>query len=380
MTHPVGIKKPNDWGLYDMSGNVMEACQDWYDEKFYETPQAKENNPCNDGENATGRRTYRVLRGGSWVSKSVSCRSASRGGSSPVNSFFGNGFRIVWTSESEELKEPDSITGAINTKESKKSNETEKNLKPSYSLSYKRRGQFKQTTNGAVNSIGMEFVLIKPGIFMMGSPIDESGRLDKETLHQVTLSKAFYMQTTEVTQAQWKAVMGADNNPSYHKENDHPVENVSWNTAQEFIKKLNKKERKGKYRLPTEAEWEYACRAGTDSTFYWGTLKPEEYSWSLSNSGNKTNSVGTKKPNGWGLYDMSGNILEWCKDWYDKGFYDRAEAMKDPCNESFGEKNYRIMRGGSYGDGWGYGRSAFRFNFYPNVRAKILRFSSCADF
>jgi len=207
---------------------------------------------------------------------------------------------------------------------------------------YERQGQFRKTFDGGFNSIGMEFVYIKPGKFIMGSPIAEIHRGKNEIQHQVILKKGFYMQITEVTQAQWKAVMGMDNNPSEFRGDNLPVECVSWNTAQEFIKKLNKKERKGKYRLPTEAEWEYACRAGTETAYYWGLDDAKEYCWYYDNSDQKTHPVATKKPNCWRLYDMSGNVSEWCEDWYDEGqgFYDRVELFR--------ERNFRVLRGGSW--------------------------------
>ena len=136
------------------------------------------------------------------------------------------------------------------------------------------------------NSIGQEFVYIKPGTFMMGSPSGESGRESDENQHKVTLTRGFYMQTTEVTQGQWKAVMG--NNPSSFKDgDDYPVEQVSWNDVQEFITKLNRREGGNKYRLPTEAEWEYACRAGSTSRFCFGNDAGGlgNYAWYSNNSG-----------------------------------------------------------------------------------------------
>ncbi|GBC60255.1 hypothetical protein DENIS_1206 [Desulfonema ishimotonii] len=167
------------------------------------------------------------------------------------------------------------------------------------------------------NALGMNFVFIQPGTFMMGSPEDEPGRDDDETLHKITLTNGFYMQTTTVTQGQWKAVMG--NNPSYFKEcgDNCPVESVSWDDAQAFIVKLGQSGSDG-YRLPTEAEWEYACRAGTDTPFAFGkclSTDQANYDGDYPLQGcpkgkyrKKPVPVASFDPNDFGLYDMHGNV------------------------------------------------------------------------
>ncbi len=219
------------------------------------------------------------------------------------------------------------------------------------------------------NSLGMEFVYIPPGTFMMGSPEDEPWRSKNETLHQVTLTRGFYMQTTQVTQGQWEAVMG--NNPSHFKdEGDNcPVEKVSWDDVQEFIKKLDERERTDKYRLPTEAEWEYSCRARSRARYCFGDDKDRlsEYAWYWKNSGRKTHPVGEKKANAWGLYDMHGNVWEWCEDWYDKY---PSESVTDPGGPSTG--SYRVYRGGSWHFDAGDCRSAYRIRSSPNRRTDDL--------
>ena len=164
----------------------------------------------------------------------------------------------------------------------------------------------------------MTFRLIPAGTFQMGSPVDEEGRYDNEQQHQVTISRPFYLQTTPVTQGQWQKVMG--NNPSSFTAGgqDCPVEQVSWDDAQEFLAKLNRIEEIDTYRLPTEAEWEYACRAESTGRFCFGDDEAglKDYAWYNNNSAGKTQPVGQLKPNAWGLYDMHGNVWEWCRDWY----------------------------------------------------------------
>jgi len=226
-----------------------------------------------------------------------------------------------------------------------------------------------------VNSIGMKFVYVRPGSFMMGSPEDEPGRDDDEKQHRVRITKAFYMQTTEVTQGQWKAVMG--NNPSDFKNcgDDCPVESVSWNDAQEFIRKLNRREGTDKYRLPTESEWECAARAGT-STYSWGRsddCSKANYGNSILNdeckgtNPGKTMRVASFSPNAWGLYDMHGNVYEWCRDWY--GDYPSG-SVTDPRGPSSGSD--RVLRGGSWSNSAGRCRSADRGNSSPGLRGSYL--------
>jgi formylglycine-generating enzyme required for sulfatase activity len=222
------------------------------------------------------------------------------------------------------------------------------------------------------NSIGMTFVYIKPGTFMMGSPSNEPGRDNGETQHQVTLTRGFYMQTTEVTQGQWRTVMG--NNPSAFNNcgNECPVELVSWNEAQEFIRRLNQKEGVSSYRLPTEAEWEYAARAGTVTPFNTGNcLSADQANYNgdypLSGCSNgeyrkKTVRTGSFSPNAWGLYDMHGNVFEWCQDWY--GDYPLVSVTDPPGSSTRG---FRVFRGGGWRDDAGPCRSAYRSRSTPDV-------------
>jgi formylglycine-generating enzyme required for sulfatase activity len=234
------------------------------------------------------------------------------------------------------------------------------------------------------NNLGMTFVYIRPGSLMMGSPSDEPNRDDDERQHQVRLTRGFYMQTTEVTQGQWKQVMGT--NPSHFKNcgDDCPVEWVFWNDCQEFIRKLNQMEGTDKYRLPTEAEWEYACRAGTDTPFSFGRcLSTDEanydgrYPMPACSKGvyrKTTVPVASFSPNAWGLYDMHGNVWEWCEDWY--GDYPSG-SLTDPTGPSSGAR--RVFRGGSWGSGARSCRSAFRSRSTPGLRSGRLGFRLARD-
>jgi formylglycine-generating enzyme required for sulfatase activity len=208
-------------------------------------------------------------------------------------------------------------------------------------------------------------VWIRPGTFTMGSPSGEKHRRDWEGPQtKVTISRGFWMSKYEVTQAEYKAVMG--NNPSYFKGNNKPVGKVSWNDAVAYCAKLTEQEKAAgrlpggyEYRLPTEAEWEYAYRAGTTTRFSYGD-DPEysllgEYAWYYPNSGGTTHPVGKKKPNRWGLYDMHGNLWEWCQDMY--GNYPGG-SVTDPQGAVTG--SYRVMRGGDWGSDKLSGRSAYR--------------------
>ena len=223
-------------------------------------------------------------------------------------------------------------------------------------------------------TLGAKFVLIHAGTFTMGSPSSESGRKDDERSHKVTMSQPFFMQTTEVTQGQWKKVMG--NNPSKFSScgDDCPVERVSWDDVQKFISKLNTMERKdayGKYRLPTEAEWEYAVRAGTTTRFYSGNNDNNlsRAGWYKSNSGLKTHPVGQRTPNDWGLYDMHGNVWEWVQDLWSNY---PSTPVTDPTGPSSGVP--RVFRGGSWNSDASYCRAAVRRNTISLFSAYDLGF------
>ncbi|MGD0089134.1 MAG: formylglycine-generating enzyme family protein [Planctomycetota bacterium] len=217
------------------------------------------------------------------------------------------------------------------------------------------------------NGVALELVLIPAGKFVMGSPAEEKYHSDDETQHEVTISNPFYMGKYEVTQEQYEEVMGS--NPSQFKGPKNPVETGSWNEAQEFCKKLGAKTSKT-IKLPTEAQWEYACRAGSTTAYCFGEGENglADYAWYDGNSGRRTHPVGEKKPNSWGLYDMHGNVWEWCQDWYGHKYY--AESPKaDPLGPAKGAEH--VLRGGS----WDYDpvicRSAYRRGYAPIPRTLI---------
>lgn len=236
---------------------------------------------------------------------------------------------------------------------------------------------------------GLEFVYISQGAFSMGSPLNESGRFEDEQPHRVTLTKGFYIQTTEVTQGQWKAVMGG--NPSYFKYcgDDCPVNQVSWNDVQSFIQKLNQREGVVKYRLPTEAEWEYAARANSYTARYWGSdpddacryanvhdqtsRRLNEYDWihhDCDDGYTKTAPVGSLLPNAFGLYDMLGNVWEWCNDWYGKYPSGSVTDPAGPPSSNLG----RVSRSGSWYLQPRRIRSAYRSYNSPGFRHHSLGF------
>lgn len=218
----------------------------------------------------------------------------------------------------------------------------------------------------------LEMIPIPAGSFVMGSPITEKDRDPNESpQHEVTITKPFYLGKYEVTQAQWEAVL--DGNPSSFQGNpDRPVERVSWDDCQVFIHRLNEMG-VGQFRLPTEAEWKYACRAGTSTRYYWGDdlfyLEIDDYAWYDRNSGGRTHPVGEKKPNPWGLYDMSGNVWEWTQDWF--GPYPNY-AVVDPTGPTSGAA--RVGCGGGWSGTADFCRSADRGNGPPDYRNPNIGF------
>ena len=259
------------------------------------------------------------------------------------------------------------------------------------------------------NSIGMKLAFIPAGTFRMGSPAGEAERDDEELQHDVTITKPFYMGVTEVTQAQFQKIMkgvlkanryrSGGPNPSQFKESrgggpDHPVEQGRWSEVVKFCEVLSalpeEKSAGRTYRLPTEAEWEYASRAGTKTVFHFGnslSSRQANFNGAFPYGGGekgpylrKTCPVATGKPNAWGLYDMHGNVWEWCSDYYDKDYYRRSpkEDPKGPekgvIPTGFGSRYFRVARGGCWLDEARACRSAYRFRFMPDVRHRLVGF------
>ena len=226
------------------------------------------------------------------------------------------------------------------------------------------------TSGGAFTdaTTGMPFVFVKGGCYQMGNTFGY-GAPEEKPAHDVCVSD-FYMGKHEVTQGQWKRIMG--NNPSYFSNcgDNCPVEKVSWNDVQDFIRRLNSQTGKN-YRLPTEAEWEYAARSGGKSEQYSGGADVDSVAWYDGNSGRKTHPVGQKKPNGLGLHDMSGNVWEWCQDWYGSDYY-RNSDRDNPGGPSSGSG--RVLRGGSWRFNAASTRAALRLWSRPDYRSGNLGF------
>ena len=330
-THPlaVGSFPANSWGYFDMHGNVWEWCADRYDGDYGAEPKS-------DPQGAA-LGWARVLRGGSWRVDAGDCRSASRWNCAETIRSDDLGFRLALG----EL-----VAGAVRTV--------------------------------VIAGVPTRFRYCPPGTFTMGSPEDEEGRYADETQHEVTLTRGFWLAETPTTQELWKAVM--ESNPRGFEGDNLPVETVSWYDCRDFIERIQEDAPKGlKFSLPTEAQWEYACRAGTTTPFSFGsTLNGDKancrgnYPYGTNKKGQyleKTSPVGSYPPNAWGLYDMHGNVWEWCSDWY--GDYPN-EAATDPTGTKNGSD--RVLRGG----GWNYTsrncRSASRNRYTPGYRYFNLGF------
>jgi formylglycine-generating enzyme required for sulfatase activity len=351
-----------------MHGNVWEWCEDWY----ADYPAGVVTDPKGP---ATG--DNRVLRGGSFDFNASRARSSSRFNSTPTNRTFTSGFRLARSVDNKvevvppvPKPDPAAVMPApgdllVAPFSEAKAKEVQKSVSKSLQKEVEEKADLGK-------GIKLDLVLIPAGKFKMGSPASEKGRRDNETLHEVTLTKPFYTGKYEVTQEQWEAVMGK--NPSIKKGAKLPVTNVSWGGCQDFIKKLNAKTNGG-YRLPTEAEWEYACRAGTTTAYSFGdSLTKSDANYGAVEA--NTEVVGSYKPNAFGLFDMHGNVWEWCKDWY--GYYP-ALAVADPEGPASGTR--RVFRGGSIGNHESFARSSYRALTSPSNRyyADGFRLARTAD-
>jgi len=366
-TFSVGRKNPNLWGLYDMHGNVWEWCEDDWHSTYNGAPAdglAWMDKP---------RGESRILRGGSWYEYADGCRSACRTYSTLDTKDSDIGLRVVCSASKEVEKQQ---RFAVQKKEMKR-----KQFHEVVSLLRVGGMRSRQKVILALgDEVNLELVWIPPGEFMMGSPENENSREDDEGLRKrIIITKGFWMGKYAVTQEQWQIVML--NNPSYFKygkngvtydTHNHPVETISWYDCQEFLQELSSKTGTS-FRLPTEAEWEYACRAGTDTAFHYG----DSFCSTQANfDGNypyggalkgpylkKTSVVGSYEANSFGLYDMHGNVSEWCQDWYDTNYYKQSPAS-DPQGPSC--ELARVLRGGSWENDAKYCRSARRDGSPPD--------------
>ncbi len=215
-------------------------------------------------------------------------------------------------------------------------------------------------------NLRFEFVPIRPGEFEMGRSPGDGCYEGEEPQHHVRITQGFEMGKYLVTQAMWEVVMST--NPSHFEGADRPVEMVSWNDIEEFLQRMNAKNDGYRYRLPTEAEWEYAARAGSTSARY-GELNA--VAWYDDNSGKETHPVGHKQPNAWGLYDMLGNLWEWVQDWFDENYYEHSPDT-DPPGPSL--RGARVVRGGSWGSNAESVRTSVRLNVWPGLRDDNIGF------
>jgi formylglycine-generating enzyme required for sulfatase activity len=364
-THAVGQKWPNAWGLHDMHGNVWEWCSNRYGTYAADTVA----DPTGPSAGS-----YRVSRGGGWRDPSGDCRATIRFKLLPSYRDDSLGFRLALSPSestppagSQAATEPGRGEAEPMT-ERVAARATEPSLGNAAAAEILARPP-------AENSIGMKLKLIPPGTFLMGS---NDGDPDEMPVHEVKITKPFHVGVYEVTNAQWQAVMGKV--PSAWRGDDHPVEQVSWTDAIAFCRTLTAlpaERAAGRvYRLPTEAEWEYACRAGTKSEFSFGGDRSllADYGWFSGNSGGQTRPVGLKKPNPWGLYDMHGNVWEWCSDGY--GPF-TEEVSADP--RGLATAAVKVYRGGN----WGYmareSRSAKRKSIDPEHRDHYRGFRVVMD-
>lgn len=330
--HDVAARKPNRWGLYDMLGNVWQWCSDGWG-----TYDGDGVDPKGSDDGA-----FRVNRGGSWTADPSNCRAAMRRKFAPGNRNFDVAFRVCLDSGSSAATPVATpATPAVSS-----------------------------PIAAYTNSISMRFMRVEPGEFDMGSPTTEQGRFDGETLHHVKITKPFLMGSTLVTQGQWKAIMGK--NPAGTRGDDLPVVEVSWQDASAFCEQLSAKEGKH-YRLPSEAEWEFACRAGTQTPFSFGDGDINDFAWHKANSQGQIHAVATKKPNRWGLFDMQGNVFQFCSD----GFGPYEGDSTDPKGNE--QNPLRVIRGGSYQNPAEYCRAACRKSFPRAERGGHIGFRVCLN-
>ncbi len=417
---PVGQLRPNPWGLYDMHGNVWEWCADWYGTDYYSV------SPQNDPRGLTAA-TSRVNRGGSWYHRATFCRSAFRNCGEPEVRDTNLGFRLaaVFVDESSSEVGAKADAGPIaavpsaapptakaETAEVEPPHQRDEvpwaailpadapdpAVVPFDSATAKRHQQawaeyLDVSIEREIDLPGGEkltLMLIPPGEFLMGSSEEEQADLlewaergrntwakayipTEGPQHRVKITRPFYLGRYEVTQAQWEALMG--NNPSEITDPANPVEQVNWLDIQPLLEKLNREYATEalEFTLPTEAQWEYASRAGSTTLYHFGD-NPDPILEYANTTGTPAH-VGQLKPNPWGLYDIHGNVWEWCADWHEDDYYLKSPS-KDPRGAPTGSS--RANRGGSYAGYRTYCRTAFRNHGLPTDRDPNLGFRLAA--
>jgi formylglycine-generating enzyme required for sulfatase activity len=425
----VGEKKANAWGLHDVYGNVSEWCADWFDKDYYKgSPLKDPTGPATPDPKGSNR----VVRGGDWGGVAGYCLSAYRRDYEPGARYSYVGFRacLVLPDKLGELTEPPVATPQERpaSTAAPAANAPFPAVAPFDAAKAKQHQEaWAKHLNVPVeetNSIGMKLAFIPPGEFEMGSmdediartleedkpknPTEERDNLNQEIpRHRVKITKPFYLGMYQVTQAEYEKVMGVNPSGFTEKQVDtstfkpplsetevkyraddrkkvlgkdtsrRPVETVNWDEAMEFCRRLSampaERAARHAYRLPTEAEWEYACRAGTTTRWYCGDDEKGlfDVAWFNWNADGMTHPVGEKKPNAWGLYDMHGNVYQWCSDRSGADYY-KQSPLSDPSGPTAGY--LRVFRGGAWSRPRSAGRSAFRYSFYPDTRAHSIGF------
>lgn len=366
----VARKKPNAFGLYDMHGNVWEYVADWWHRFTYKNSSV--NDPTGPPEQSEKGDMRRIIRAGSfdwgrWGAQSVyRMRIGQRSTQHPHQ-----GFRVAMRIQGSEGVPP--LPDPYRERRKKTIDPGPQEIDASVAEKHP-----KELTIELPGGTKMHLALIPPGSFLMGSA---KGCGDETPVHRVVISKPFYMAKHEVTQSQWEAVMGKHQWLTELTKGDNDMSGptkamnvLSWNDCQEFIRKLGERVPGFRFALPTEAQWEYACRAGSAADFHFGDDESQlgEYAWYEGNMiwpgkpafRGRTfyHDVGMKKPNAWGLYDMHGGVWEWCADYYDKDYYVNSPLV-DPKGPESGR--FRTLRGGSWFRYGKYCRSAYRRFFYP---------------
>ncbi len=397
-THPVALKQANAWGLYDMLGNIDEWCEDYWGDYSVEI----QTNPTGVADGSS-----RVVRGGSWFNFARIVRAAYRNHYVPDYRGLKLGFRCLQVQAKASSVLAQQVAEAVAGPRGSWTQQPQQGVAGSllqleeagfYQMAWPQAADFilrsdagtlhvsaapkpRWASNIGRDRYGLwaEFVLgeeaqkvrqrlrwIPPGQFMMGSPKSEPDLLGNEIQHEVTLTQGFWLFDTAVPQALWQVVMGK--NPSNFQDPHKPVEQVSWNDCKKFINKINQALPDLALSLPTEAQWEYACRAGTQTAFYFGdniTQKQVNYGYKRK----KTVVVKSLPANVWGLYEMHGNVYEWCVDYW--GDYS-AEPQTDPKGATNG--NSRVVRGGSWFVSARNVRAACRSHYEPDNRNYKLGF------